>query len=184
MAEDDDTGNAGGKMFTQAEVNQIVKDRVARERAKYADYDDLKTAAADADKSKTQLDKVSEQIATLTARAEKAEAAQLRADVMATKLKGVPASLAKRLSGSTKEELEADADELLADWKAAGGKVAGDEGDGNAEQDGDKGNGTPPARPAARTGRPREDLRSGAPATARQPEETDPLKLAALIPRI
>lgn len=184
MAEDDDTGSTGGKTFTQAEVNQIVKDRVARERAKYADYDDLKTAAADADKNKTQLDQVLEKLTKAEERTAKLEASQLRADVMATKLKGVPASLAKRLTGSTKEELEADADELLADWKAAGGKVAGDEGDGNAEQDGDKGNGTPPARPAARSGRPREDLRSGAPATAREPEETNPLKLAALIPRI
>jgi hypothetical protein len=178
MADDDnDGGNAGGKTFTQAEVNQIVKDRVARERAKYADYDDLKTAAADADKSKTQLDKVSEQLAALTSRAEQAEAREARAKVIAAKK--LPASLAKRLQGTTEEELTADADELLSDWKAAGGKVDGDEG----EQDGDDGKGTPPARPAARPGRPREDLRSGAPVTPREPEETNPLKLAALVPR-
>jgi hypothetical protein len=83
------------------------------------------------------------------------------------------------LQGSTEEELTADADELLADWKSAGGKVDGDEG----EQEGDEGKETSPARPAARTGRPTENLRSGAPTTAREPEETDPLKLAALIPR-
>lgn len=178
---DDDTGSTGAKTFTQAEVDAIVRDRLKREReataTKYADYDALKTAAAEGDKSKTQLDKVSEQLAALTTRAEKAEAATLRAKVIADKK--VPPSLAKRLQGTTEEELTADADELLADWKAAGGKTADDGG----EQDGDEGKGAPPARPAARTGRPREDLRSGAPTTAREPEETNPLKLAALIPR-
>jgi hypothetical protein len=183
MPEDEDTGSTGGKTFTQAEVNQIVKDRVARERAKFADYDELKTAAADANKNKTQLDQVLEKLTKAEERTAKLEASQLRAEVIASKLKGVPASLAKRLSGSTKEELEADAAELVADWKAAGGKLADDEGNGNAEQDGNEGKATPPARPAARPGRPREDLRSGAPATAREPEETNPLKLAALIPR-
>jgi hypothetical protein len=176
-AEDDDTGSTGGKTFTQAEVDKIVRDRVARERAKYADYDDLKAAAAEGDKSKSQLDKVSEQLAALTKRAEAAEARETRAKVVASKK--LPPSLAKRLQGSTEEELTADADELLADWKSAGGKVDGDEG----EQEGDEGKETSPARPAARTGRPTENLRSGAPTTAREPEETDPLKLAALIPR-
>lgn len=178
---DDDTGSTGGKTFTQAEVDTIVRDRLKREReataTKYADYDDLKRAAAEGDKNKTQLDKVSEQLAALTERAEKAEVAKLRSDVIAAKK--IPPSLAKRLQGKTEEELNADADELLSDWKAAGGKVDGDEG----EQEGDEGKATPPARPAARTGRPREDLRSGAPTTAREPEETNPLKLAELIPR-
>lgn len=182
MADDDTTGTAGAKTFTQAEVDAIVRDRLKRERdataTKYADYDDLKRAAAEGDKNKTQLDKLSEQLAALTERAEKAEVAKLRSDVIAAKK--IPPSLARRLQGKTEEELTADADELLADWKAAGGKVDGDEG-GN-EQEGDEGK-APPARPAARPGRPREDLRSGAPVTAREPEETDPLKLAALIPR-
>lgn len=178
---DDDTGSTGGKTFTQAEVDAIVRDRLKREReataTKYADYDELKAKAAEGDKSKTQLDKVSEQLEALTKRAEAAEARETRAKVVAAKK--LPPSLAKRLQGKTEEELTADADELLADWKSAGGKVDGDEG----EQEGDEGEATPPARPAARTGRPTEDLRSGAPTTARAPEETNPLKLAALIPR-
>lgn len=37
------------RMFTQAELNTIVSDRVARERAKYADYDELKAKAAQFD---------------------------------------------------------------------------------------------------------------------------------------
>lgn len=34
------------KTFTQADLDQIVKDRITRERAKFADYDDLKKKAA------------------------------------------------------------------------------------------------------------------------------------------
>jgi hypothetical protein len=174
---DADTGTGAERTFTKAElaraVNAAVRSKVAEVRGEYADYDKLKAAAAEGDKSKTQLEKVSEQLAALTARAEKAEAAQLRASVIADKK--IPASLAKRLQGSTEEELRADADELLADWKAAGGKSDDDAG-GEGEAD------APEARPVSR-GRPREDLRSGAPVTAREPEETNPLKLAALIPR-
>lgn len=56
MADDDsgsdDTGTEAGagdgKTFTQAELDRIVADRVARERAKYADYGDLKKRAASA----------------------------------------------------------------------------------------------------------------------------------------
>lgn len=33
------------RTFTQADIDKAVKDRVARERAKYADYDDLKAKA-------------------------------------------------------------------------------------------------------------------------------------------
>jgi len=38
----DDSGQPGGKTLTQTEVDEIVKDRLARERKKYADYDDVK----------------------------------------------------------------------------------------------------------------------------------------------
>jgi hypothetical protein len=42
----DATTQAAGKTFTQADLDRIVADRVARERAKYADYGDLKKKAA------------------------------------------------------------------------------------------------------------------------------------------
>lgn len=41
-----DGGGDAGKVFTQADVDRIIADRVARERAKYADYGDLKKRAA------------------------------------------------------------------------------------------------------------------------------------------
>lgn len=36
-----------GQAFTQADVDRIVRDRVKRERDKFADYDDLKEAAGE-----------------------------------------------------------------------------------------------------------------------------------------
>lgn len=47
--DDGGTGNSGGdagKTFSQVDLDRIVADRVARERAKYADYGDLKKKAA------------------------------------------------------------------------------------------------------------------------------------------
>lgn len=168
MADDD-------KTFTQAEVDAIVRDRLKRERdataTKYADYDELKTKAADADKNKTQLDKMAEQLAAIEERASKAEATNLRNDVIAAKK--VPAKLAARLRGTTKEELEADADELIETWKEAGGKIDDDTPAAGAS----------PAAVTPPRGRPRETLHSGAPLNDAPPEETNPLKLAALIPR-
>lgn len=62
--------------FTQADLDKIVKERVARERAKYADYDDLKTRAGE----KATAD---ERIADLEKRYADAEAGRLRSDIAA-----------------------------------------------------------------------------------------------------
>lgn len=99
---------------TQADLDRIIESRLARERAKYEGFDDFKAKAAKLDEIEqanlTELDK-------LTARAEKAEAAEknarlalLRHEVAAAK--NIPAALATRLQGSTREEMEADADAL------------------------------------------------------------------------
>lgn len=52
------------KTFTQADIDRIVADRLARERGKYADYDDLKSKAAEFDKlaeqQKTEAEKAVE----------------------------------------------------------------------------------------------------------------------------
>lgn len=180
MGDEDTTTGKTEETFTRAQVRAMIAAEVRKAREGFADYDDLKARAAEADKSKTQLDKVLEKLTQAEERTAKLEAQQTRSSVIAAKK--LPANLAKWLpTGGTEEELTSKADELLADWKASGGKIDGESGD---EQNGDEGKVTPPARPAATTGRPREDLRSGAPTTAREPEETDPLKLAALIPRV
>ncbi|MCC5580591.1 hypothetical protein IMZ11_33735 [Microtetraspora sp. AC03309] len=55
-----DAGQDGGgdKTFTQADLDRVVAERLARERAKYADYNDLKTKASAFDKA--QADQQSE----------------------------------------------------------------------------------------------------------------------------
>lgn len=188
--DDDDTGSTGGKTFTQAEVDKLVRDRLTRERGKYADYDDLKARAAEADKGKTQLDKIEAQLAEMTKQAEKSAREVLIRDV-ADELK-ISVKQAKRLSGTTREELLADGREFLEEFKPAQRKSTNDgdaNGDGDdddsSDDDDDKGssdNGRQ-AEPPQRRSRPRENLRSGAPMTGGKPEETNPLKLAELIPR-
>lgn len=60
--------------FTQADVDRIVKERVQREKAKYADYNDLK---AKAEGAKT----VEDRIAEVEQRAIAAETKALRAEI-------------------------------------------------------------------------------------------------------
>lgn len=53
-----------GKAFTQDELNRIITDRLAQERKKYADYEDLKKKASEFDKiaeaQKSETDKLRE----------------------------------------------------------------------------------------------------------------------------
>lgn len=113
----DKTGGKGddGKVFTQAELERIVGKRLASERAKYADYDALKEKAAKLDEieqaQKSELEREREARAAAEKRAAEAELKALRSEV--ARKKGVPAS---SLTGTTEEELNAAADELLA-WR-------------------------------------------------------------------
>lgn len=54
------------RTFTQADLDRLVADRVARERRKYVDYDDLKRKATELDKrtaaEKTELEKLNDQL--------------------------------------------------------------------------------------------------------------------------
>lgn len=83
------------RTFTQAEVNQIVADRIARERNKYADYDALKAKADQFDTAQKQLSELN-------------KANELRARVSTAT--GVPAHL---LTGDTEEACTAQAQEIL-----------------------------------------------------------------------
>jgi hypothetical protein len=96
--------------FTQADVDRIVADRLKRERettkTKYADYDELRVSAGE----KATLE---QRVAQIEQQAKDSEARAMRAEV--ANAKGLTPSQAKRLVGGTREELESDADELLAD---------------------------------------------------------------------
>lgn len=112
------------------------------------------------DRDKSDGEKLTDRLAAAEKRADAAESHAIRMEVAASK--GLTAGQAKRLAGTTREELEADADELLADFAPAAG------GDDDSKP-------TPSSRP-------KERLRGGGDPTE-EPEETDPRKLADLIPR-
>lgn len=100
--------------LTQADVDAAVEKIAAKIRAeerrkvseKYADYDDLKKKA---DGAKT----VEDRLAEIERQAKESESRALRAEI--ANAKSLTPNQAKRLIGSTREELEADADELLKD---------------------------------------------------------------------
>lgn len=110
---------------TQADLDRIVESRLARERAKFADYDELKGKASKYDEAeqanKTELQRAQEAAAAAEKRATDAEGALLRAKVANRAGKVLPPSLAARLVGSNEAELEADADRMLEDLLALGG---------------------------------------------------------------
>lgn len=106
--------------------------------------------------NRSETEKAAAKAAEAEKRAQEAELKALRLEVAANK--GLSPAQAKRLVGTTIEELESDADELLESFKPS---------DDNR---------TPPA------GKPREDLRGGGD-PSESPEELDPHKLAQAIPR-
>lgn len=149
-----------GKTFTQADIDRIVADRLARERSKYADYDELKAKAAKLDEleaaNKSEADKLRDQLDQLKRSQAEAEVRALRAEVAMAK--GLTAAQAKRLVGNTREELEADADEILEAFPTQGGVIP------------------PPSR------KPAAELQGGSDPTS-EPLEMDPAKLAEDLPR-
>lgn len=113
---------------TQEEFDAAIKDRLDRERAKFADYEDLKKKASEADGYKKQLDsataKISnleksakesadklaghaKEVSELTERATKAERSLLCRKI--AEENHIPTSLADRLTGETEEDLRKDA---------------------------------------------------------------------------
>jgi hypothetical protein len=121
----------------------------------------------DANKSDTQ--RLTDDANKHKSRADTAEASLLKLQVALDKApEGMPMkrvrALAGRLQGATVEEMEADAAELFADFAPT---VPAD----------DK-----PEPPKVR-GRPREQYRGGGGDPNEEPEETDPAKLAAMVPR-
>lgn len=102
----------------------------------------------------------------LERRANEADARALRAEVAAEKK--LTAAQARRLAGTTREELEADADDLLETFKPA---ESGDEGGGGSS-----------GRPSG--GRPIPNLTGGGKPTEEGPVEMNPAKLAESVPRL
>ena len=121
----DNTEDKGFKPIeSQEDLDRIIEKRLARERAKFADYEEVKAKAAKVDEieeeKKSDLQRALDQIEALKAEAEqsKAAAAQAERAVLVEKVaasKGVPA---KYLSGDSEDDLVASADAFLEDVSA------------------------------------------------------------------
>lgn len=103
------TQAAAEKTFTQAEMDAIIGERLGRLKAKYADYDELKTKATAYDEaaeaSKSELQKAVEERDALKARLDKLEADKAHADAVAKAASehGVDMALLSRMSGDVEE---------------------------------------------------------------------------------
>lgn len=141
-------GDAGKKALDEERKAR----REAEKRAK--EFEARLKEIADRDKSET--DKLRDQVATLTKERDELNLKVLRHEVAMTK--GLTPAQAKRLAGSSREELEADADEILEAFPTQGGVTP------------------PPSR------KPAAELQGGGDPTS-EPLEMDPAKLAADLPR-
>lgn len=117
MAEED-------KKFTQEDVDKIVQERLARERAKFSDYDQIKSEleATRASHAELKAENVTLK-AQVADQAGKMKDSELKAQkVEIAKKAGLSEALADRLQGATPEEMEADA-KRLAEAMGPGPKV-------------------------------------------------------------
>ena len=111
------------KTFTQTELDQIISDRLKREREKYADYDSLMEKAQKFDEieenAKSELQKATERAeklqAELSAMKHTEEVRTIRDRV--AQATGVPASL---LTGDTEEDCTEQANGILSFKSSAG----------------------------------------------------------------
>lgn len=148
-----DTGEGGD---LKAEVDRWKREKRKWEERAKSNSDAAKKLAEIEERDKTEQQKLSERMAEFEKRAAEAESKVMRFEVATEK--EVPKHLHRFLTGSTREELEEQADALLEALKPA-------ENEGG------------PVR------RPRETLRSGVKPSA-EGLEMDPRKLAAAIPRM
>lgn len=119
-AGDPPAGEPEGKTFTQADLDRIIGERLAREniaelKDKATKFDELDNAnKTELQRFQEQLDATNAEKAQAEQRAAQAELERMKITIAATK--GIPISSAGRLAGSTQEEIEADADKFLADF--------------------------------------------------------------------
>lgn len=100
-----DENQARAKMRKANREAKALRDRLAQAEARLSEIDDA---------AKTDLEKAVARAEAAEKRAAQLESSVLRAEIAAEK--GLTPSQAKRLVGSTREELEEDADDLLASF--------------------------------------------------------------------
>lgn len=124
-----DKGNDGGaKTFTQDQLNAIVAQTRRDTEAKFDGFDDIKAKAEQLDaltqSAKSDLERANETAATEKKRAdtEAQEKAQAKLENLRYKIcaaKKLDPDLWDRVTGTTKEEIEADADKLAEKFTPA-----------------------------------------------------------------
>jgi hypothetical protein len=152
----------------------LAKERLARRAAERTASENAGAAEklkGIEDEKKSAEVRAAEKVAEADKRVAEADARVMRWEVAISK--NMPVALARRLVGTTREELEADADDLLA---TVGGTPEGGNG-------GEPGKGKPATTPTpgGLKARPTEKLQPGA-APAAEPVEMDPKKLADKVP--
>lgn len=108
------------RTFTQHELDAIVKDRLSREKSKYADYEELKAKATKFDEyeeaNKTELQKVTEKAQALEAELngiKKAESIRVMREKVA-KEAGIPLASMSLITGETEDACMEQAKTILS----------------------------------------------------------------------
>lgn len=112
-----ETEKTGGKTFTEAEVEQLIKERLTREKS-------AEQKRLEAEKAKAEADALAKNAEwEKLAKQREDENAKLKADLASKELTdkkraiaekiGLPAAFANRIQGMTDEELESDAKTIL-----------------------------------------------------------------------
>ena len=115
--ENNGTPEAQDRTFTQTELDNIINERLQRERSKYADYNSLKEKAAAYDQhveaSKSELQKAQDKAASLQKELDGLRQAAAIKEIRekVSKDTGVPTDL---LTGSTEEECKTQAAAIQA----------------------------------------------------------------------
>lgn len=172
---DDPTGDKLAKQIKDLETKiaalEADRDKWKELSRKHEKRSEENATAADElkrlrESKQTDEEKVAAKLADLEKRANEAEHRALRSEV--ADRKGLTAAQRKRLQGATREELEADADDLLESFPAAKDGNSGGTGGGSGDD---------------KSRKPRERLAGGGDPTE-DPVETNPAKLAASVPRL
>ena len=122
------------KTFTQEELNKIVQERIGAEKDKYKDYDEIKSKLQGLeDANKSELEKLTEKLAAAESKAKDLETAAQVATwrVEVRKEKGIPETMDALLTGTTQEEIKAQADIIVTNITKGAGKpvIQSDKGD-------------------------------------------------------
>lgn len=155
-ADDQDTGAATEPADLTAELEKWKKLARQNEAQAKANADAAKRLAELEDRDKSEAQRLTEQQKAAEDRAAKAERELLRLRVAARK--GLTEAQAKRLTGDSEEELEADADDLLSSF--APPPPAEDDDDRRRPKERLRSGGDPEAEPAPDTSKIADEILS------------------------